>query len=79
MNKNNKLSITTVPLKDKHKFNGFTISSTIGYKIFINGKKYPRTRGGFYCSRIKTKSAIIKNAIKEYIRDNKIIWYTSTI
>jgi|3_EtaG_2_1085321.scaffolds.fasta_scaffold176606_1 hypothetical protein len=77
MNKN--LTIRTVPLLNKLNFSGLVISSTIGYKVFINGKKYPRTRGGFYCSRIKTKSAIIKNAVKEYIKDSKVIWYDCPI
>ena len=76
---NENLTIRTVPLKDKLNFSGLVISSTIGYKVFINGKKYPRARGGFYCSRFKTKPAIIKNAVKEYIKDSKVIWYDCPI
>ena len=61
------LNISTVPLLNKKYFGGFNISDTIGYKVFINGKKFPRGRSAWYSLQsYKTKTKIIRRAVKEF-------------
>tara|TARA_R100001594_G_scaffold39300_1_gene70818 strand:+ start:18162 stop:18389 length:228 start_codon:yes stop_codon:yes gene_type:complete len=45
------------------------LGSKMGYKIYINGSKYPKKYGFYYTSMYKDNC--IKYAIKDYYKTNK--------
>ena len=63
MNKNNELTIRVIP-KTYLKY-GFIVITT-GFRVFINGKKYPKKRGAMYTAFNNTENTVKQLALKEY-------------
>mgnify|MGYP003138586847 CR=1 FL=1 len=65
-------SLNVIP--QTYKKHGFIVI-TYGWKIFINGKKFPKARGGYYSTSYYQhkggEDAVVKKAIKEFRKENK--------
>jgi hypothetical protein len=63
MNKNIELDIRVIP-QTYLKYGFIVITS--GYRVFINGKKFPKSRGHMYPAYRNTIDTVKKLALKEY-------------